>query len=353
MRNTAPEDPAIAPIATAVVLQGSHTIGPFAVGNLSPQALTLEGPSFGNLSLGEVTIVLSIPGRRDLLRVKGAVVHAEWQQGYCMGASVCLASLGADLEDQIQEIVARHIERSHMPMVVVLDGGRLATSGMRRVLHTLGRNAVFVQNRLDAIWLLERFRDSYSTILVDYAFVQANGPEILLFLHDQYLDKRRVIVMPQSEPARRGLGAVSWSAHGIPTSPWTLDQFKAALGIFPSQRSGRAKRILFVDDEQSVLSGLQHRLRKHLPNFETVWVTSGEVALSEHKARPFAVVVADLHMPGVDGVALLHAIRAESPQSKRIVLSGCDTYQAKEVANVVLHKPCPIDALRLEVFGPS
>jgi CheY-like chemotaxis protein len=340
----------IVPIATAVILQGSHSVGPWFVDDLSPQALTLKGPSFGNLPLGEVTLVLSIPGRRDLWRVRGAVAHAEWQHGRCMGASIRLEPLGADLEDEIQDIVAHHLERSHMPVVVVLDNGQLEDSGMRRFLHTLGRNAVFVHSSLDALWLLERFRDSYSTILIDHAFVRVNGPELLPFLHDQYLDKRRVMVMPKSEPAESGLAAMGWSVHGILTSPWTLDQFKAALGIYPPQRSGRAKRILFVDDEPAVLSGLQHRLRKYLANFETVWVTSGEVALSESNARPFDVVVADLRMPGMDGLTLLRAIRAESPQSKRIVLSGCDTHVAKEIADVVLHKPCPIDALRLEVF---
>jgi CheY-like chemotaxis protein len=351
MRNTAPEAHAIVPIATAVVLQGSHTIGPFAVEDLSPRALTLKGPSFGNLSLGKATVVLSLPVTRDILRVSGCVAHSEWREGYCVGGSIRFDALEADVEDQIQDIVTRYLERSQMPMVVVLDGGRLEALGIRRFLHSLGRDVVFAQNSLDALWMLERFRDSYSTIMVDHAFVQANGPEILLFLHDQYLDKRRVVVVPQFEPTQSELSAAVWSVHGVLTSPWTREQFEAALGIFPAQRSAHAKRILFVDDEPSVLSGLQHRLRKYLTNFETVWVTSGEVALSESKARPFDVVVADLRMPGMDGLALLRAIRSESPRSKRIVLSGCDTHAAKEVANVVLHKPCPIDALRLEVFG--
>lgn len=341
----------IVPVATAVVLQGSHTVGPLDVEDLSTQALTLKGPSFGNLSLGKVTLVLSLPGTRDLLRLKGVVAHSECRQGYCMGASIRLEAMDADLEDQIQDIVTRYLERSHMPMVVVLDSGRLEASGMRRFLHTLGRDAVFAQTSLDALHLLETFRDRYGTILVDHAFVQAHGPEILLFLHDQYLDKRRVVVVPEFEPAKSELGAVLWSVHGILAAPWTLDQFKAALGIFPAQGATRNKRILFVDDEPAVLSGLQHRLRKYLTHFETVWVTSGEVALSENNARPFDVVVADLRMPGMDGLTLLRAIRAESPQSKRIVLSGCDTHVAKEIADVVLHKPCSVDALRLEVFG--
>lgn len=55
--------------------------------------------------------------------------------------------------------------------------------------------------------------------------------------------------------------------------------------------------------------------------------------------------------PGMDGLALLNAIRGQAPRSKRIILSGCDAGAADGVADVVLHKPCPVDRLRLEVLG--
>jgi CheY-like chemotaxis protein len=288
-----------------------------------------------------------------MLRLQGTVAHSQWRDGYCMGASVRLEDVDPDVEDQIQEIITRHLERSHMPMVVVLDTGRLERLGIQRFLATLDRDVVFAHSSLDALWLLERFRANYGTILVDQSFIEENGAGILLFLHDQYLDKRRVLVVPRFETIQADLSTTVWAVHGVLTTPWTRAQVEAALGLFPAQRSERPKRILFVDDEPAVLSGLQHRLRKYLPQYETVWVTSGEVAVSESKARPFDVVVTDLRMPGMDGIALLRAIKAQSPRSKRVVLSGLDTHAAKEVADVVLHKSCLVDSLRLEVFGAA
>jgi len=297
-------------------------------------------------------VVLSMPGN-EMLRVPGTIAHFEWSEGHCMNASVRLRGLEPDLEDHIQDIVTKHIERGQVPMIAVLDRGRLETLNIRRSLNRLGRDVVFAQNSLDALWLLERFHDFYSTILVDYSFIEANGPEILLFLHDQYLDKRRVLVLPRFETTHADLSAMIWSVHGVLTTPWTIEHQEAALGLFPARHVSRPRRILFVDDEPAVLSGLQHRLRRYLGNCETVWVTSGEVALSESQARPFDVVVTDLRMPGMDGVALLQAVKNYAPQSKRIVLSGCDARAANEIADVVLRKPCPLELLRTEVFGPA
>jgi CheY-like chemotaxis protein len=239
-----------------------------------------------------------------------------------------------------------------MPMTLILDRGRLEALHICQFLHSLGRDVVFARNSLDALWALETLRDAYSTILIDHSFIQANGPEILLFLHDQYLDKRRVLVMPRFQTTSDDLSTVVWSVHGVLATPWTAPHLESALGLLPQHRTGRPKRILFVDDEPSVLSGLQHRLHKYLSGHETVWVTSGEVALSESKARAFDVVVTDLCMPGMDGLTLLRKLKDEAPQSKRVVLSGCDLHAAKDVADIVLHKPCPLDLLRTEVLGP-
>jgi CheY-like chemotaxis protein len=338
------------PIASATLLQGAHAFGSFTVEALSASGMILQGPVLGSVSLDKATAVVSTPGK-EMLRLSGIVAHSEQRDGRCMSVSLQFCDLAPDLQDQIRDMAAKHLERSQMPMVIVLDRGRLESLGIRRLLHALGRDVLFAQSSLDAIWILETFRDAYSTILVDHSFAKANGPEILPFLHDQYLDKRRVLVAPRFETTHGGLASLSWSVHAVLTTPWTIERSRSALGLLPAEPGKRAKRVLFVDDEAPVLSGLQRCLREDLSNCETVWVTSGEVALSESKARPFDVVVADLCMPGMDGITLLQAIKNHSPQSKRIVLSGCDTRAADDIADVVLHKPCPLDLLRIAVLG--
>jgi YesN/AraC family two-component response regulator len=108
-----------------------------------------------------------------------------------------------------------------------------------------------------------------------------------------------------------------------------------------------------VDDEPAVLAALQIRMRKYLAGCDVSWTTSGEAALQEFKMRPFDVVVTDLRMPGMDGVSLLRAVKRASPAARRIVLSGHDLSGPFDLADCVLHKPCPPEVLRDAVLGAA
>jgi len=82
------------------------------------------------------------------------------------------------------------------------------------------------------------------------------------------------------------------------------------------------KRILFVDDEPNVLSGLQRTLRPMQYQWEMEFVPSGEDALQALGLQPFDAVVTDMRMPGMTGAQLLDVVRDRFPQTIRIVLSG-------------------------------
>lgn len=105
-------------------------------------------------------------------------------------------------------------------------------------------------------------------------------------------------------------------------------------------------RILLVDDEPAVLDGLQRQLRK---NYAVTLTSDAKQALKLVVTQgPFAVVVSDLRMPIMDGVALLHSIRQLAPDTVRILLTGNADLEAATSAvnegNVFrfLTKPCPI-----------
>jgi len=110
------------------------------------------------------------------------------------------------------------------------------------------------------------------------------------------------------------------------------------------------KKILFVDDEPEILSGLRRMLRKFWHEWDMVFAESGQMALKFLEETPFDVVVTDMRMPGMDGAELLERVARRYPGTVRIVLSGYSdqdmVMRTVSVAHQYLSKPCDADELK-------
>lgn len=102
-------------------------------------------------------------------------------------------------------------------------------------------------------------------------------------------------------------------------------------------------RILFVDDEQNVLEGLRRMLRPMRDVWEMSFAQNGQEALALMQQMPYAAVISDMRMPGMDGVALLTEVKKHYPQTIRFVLSGQNDneaiFRAISPAHQYLSKP--------------
>lgn len=110
-----------------------------------------------------------------------------------------------------------------------------------------------------------------------------------------------------------------------------------------------SNKVLIVDDDANLLAGLLRILRGR---FNVVGVTSGKEALAKvADAGPFAVILSDMRMPGMDGLELLRYMQDLAPDSVRMMLTGNpDQKTAVEAINSgkVFHffiKPSPIKDL--------
>lgn len=108
-------------------------------------------------------------------------------------------------------------------------------------------------------------------------------------------------------------------------------------------------RILFVDDESNVLEGLRRMLRGMRDKWEMVFAEGGEAALAAMEQAPFAAVVSDMRMPGMDGAELLSMVKKRHPGVIRIILSGFSSEESilRTVgpAHQYLTKPCEPEML--------
>ncbi len=109
------------------------------------------------------------------------------------------------------------------------------------------------------------------------------------------------------------------------------------------------EKILFVDDDPNILEAYQRQLRKQF-NIDTA--LGGELGLEAIAASgPYAVIVADMRMPGMDGIQFLLKVRESAPNSVRMMLTGnADQQTAIDAVNQgnifrFLTKPCPPDIL--------
>ena len=82
-------------------------------------------------------------------------------------------------------------------------------------------------------------------------------------------------------------------------------------------------RLLVVDDEAAQVQALCHTLEDE--GYSVKGFTSAAAALGALRAGAFDIVLTDLTMPGMDGVAFLNAARAIDPGLAGIVMTGHGT----------------------------
>jgi CheY-like chemotaxis protein len=104
---------------------------------------------------------------------------------------------------------------------------------------------------------------------------------------------------------------------------------------------------MYVDDEPRALSTLTRVLKSR---FAIATSDNGADALAQlERDGDFAVVIADVSMPRMDGFEFLDKVKASSPTTTRLALTGLSSLDAGTISQDavfrVLRKPCPSEVL--------
>jgi DNA-binding response OmpR family regulator len=111
-------------------------------------------------------------------------------------------------------------------------------------------------------------------------------------------------------------------------------------------------QILIIDDEAEIIFLLKHFLTSEGHAVDTA--ENGKIGVKLTELHHYDLVISDMHMPEMDGIEVITAIKAKSPATRIIVLSGgsarFDTSNllttAKAIgANKVFAKPLDLKAL--------
>lgn len=108
-------------------------------------------------------------------------------------------------------------------------------------------------------------------------------------------------------------------------------------------------RVLFVDDEPHILSGIRRTLRSMRGEWQMDFVNNGADAITRLESAQCDVIVSDMQMPGMDGAQLLSRAKEIVPGAIRIALSGQtdqnSIYRCVQHAHQYLAKPCDVNVL--------
>ena len=111
-------------------------------------------------------------------------------------------------------------------------------------------------------------------------------------------------------------------------------------------------KILVVDDEPTVRESLDEILR--LEDYDVVSVESGDLAIKTLQRETFDLILLDLKMPGMDGIAVLRLASKIAPDTKIILLTGHGSMESaidalRHSAHDYLIKPVPTHELLTSV----
>jgi CheY-like chemotaxis protein len=201
-----------------------------------------------------------------------------------------------------------------MAKLLMLDDDVEATSWMRAALESRGHDVTVYYSARDALESLQTFRPEL--IVADILMPEIDGVAFARFVRVH----RGVPVMFVSI-AKKQAEAVLAGAVGYVSKLATAQQIREAVERVLVDRD-RRNVVLVVDDEQDVLDLYRDYLRGP---FEVLDAGNGVEALRTLKKQRVDLAIIDVHMPVMNGMELVRAIRADPAlDALPIIVQTCD-----------------------------
>lgn len=109
------------------------------------------------------------------------------------------------------------------------------------------------------------------------------------------------------------------------------------------------QRVLFVDDDRDTLAYYQKLVEGKKSRWTALFADNAGDALSLLEKHYIDIIISDLEMPIVNGTILLQHVKKKSPQTIRIIISGCHEdstiMESLKIAHRVLPKPSSFEEL--------
>jgi two-component system response regulator (stage 0 sporulation protein F) len=108
--------------------------------------------------------------------------------------------------------------------------------------------------------------------------------------------------------------------------------------------------IILVDDEPDILRLLQLIINGLATGYTILTCTDGDVALEQAMQQPTPLIITDYNLPGMNGLQLTAALKAYTPATRVVLISGYISPDLEQRArdrgvDSLVRKPFQVDSL--------
>ncbi len=251
--------------------------------------------------------------------------------------------------DQITE--GLKIERKSTPRVLVVDDDERIRLLLVDTLSALGYETLSAKDGEEALALLDA--EKLDLVIADVRMPKMNGISLLKNIKSRNPLLPVLIITGYNFTYTKDQ-AMESGADGFLAKPFRIGKIeelmRRVLGVkaITEEKPYRLKKILVVDDDEQLRNMLLEILGSldYLP----IGVEDGEQALNQLHIQDFDLVVSDIRMPKMDGLALLKNIKRISPELPVVMITGfssaCPPQKAmQEGADGYLAKPFRIEKI--------
>jgi len=236
--------------------------------------------------------------------------------------------------------------------IMVVDDDPALLEALPETLR-LRMNGVTVDTADSAAAALDRIASqNYDAIVTDIKMPGMDGLALLSEIRARRPDTPILIITGHGEHAL-AVQALRGGANDFIQKPIDRDHFVASLrrAIQAHEQNRRARdrqaalkrcaseleeiaeklggeqaHVLIVDDDPALLEALPEALRLRMGSVTVETADSAAAALDRMAARDYDAILADIKMPGMDGLALLSEIRRRQPDTPILMITGHGDY---------------------------
>lgn len=207
-------------------------------------------------------------------------------------------------------------------MVLVVDDEKMIRELLGDTLEAIGYNTLTAEDYNQAIGILKS--ENVDVIITDVILTDRSGIDLIKVVKEKYPRMPVLAISGKGVPEKQVLEV---GADGFLIKPFRIGKVEELIektlrsyDSVSSRHLPARKKILVVDDEQSILKTLLDSL--DALGYQADGVKDGKEALETIDNNNYDLVITDIMMPRLNGIQLLHLLKSKYPDLPVVIITG-------------------------------